>query len=192
MKTSYELKAQARLALKDTYWYIFVILLIITGVLSASNFALIGFIITGPVMVGFSFYLLQLFRQTIRADKLEHLLIGFKEGLVSHIITYIVVTVLIFLWSLLLIIPGIIKAIAYSQVGFILAENRNLEYKEAIERSESMMQGHKMRYFELILSFIGWYLLSILTFGIGLIFLAPYIQMTFVCFYEDIKIKQLT
>ena len=55
-----------------------------------------------------------------------------------------------------------------------------------------MMQGHKMRYFELMLSFIGWYLLSILTFGIGLIFLAPYIQMTFVCFYEDIKIKQLT
>jgi uncharacterized membrane protein len=188
MKTSYELKAQARLALKDTYWYIFVILLIITGVLSASNVALIGFIITGPVMVGFSFYLLQLFRQTIRADKLEHLLIGFKEGFVSHIITYIVVTVLIFLWSLLLIIPGIIKAIAYSQVGFILAENRNLEYKEAIERSESMMQGHKMRYFELVISFIGWYLLSILTFGIGLIFLAPYIEMTFVCFYEDIKI----
>jgi uncharacterized membrane protein len=101
-------------------------------------------------------------------------------------------TVLIFLWSLLLFIPGIIKAIAYSEVGFILAENRTLEYKEALERSESMMQGHKMRFFELMLSFIGWFLLSILTAGIGLIFLAPYIQMTLVCFYEDIKTKQLT
>jgi uncharacterized membrane protein len=192
MKTSYELKQQARLALKDTYWYIFVILLIISGVLTASNFAFIGFIITGPVTVGLSFYLLQIFRQTSRPDKLEHLLIGFKEGLVAHIITYIVMTVLIFLWSLLFIIPGIIKAIAYSQVGFILAENRNLEYKEALERSESMMQGHKMRYFELMLSFIGWYLLSILTAGIALIFLAPYIQMTLVCFYEEIITDQLT
>ena len=187
MKTYDELKRLARTSLQTSYWYIFILLLVISAILGASQIALVGLVITGPIMVGYSHYLLKLYRQEIRNDQFDTLLLGFKEGIVRHIITYLIMGLFIFLWSLLFVIPGIIKAIAYSQVGFILAENPELEYQEALKRSEDMMRGHKWRYFELQLSFIGWYLLSILTFGIGFIFLAPYLSMTQVAFYDDLK-----
>jgi len=187
MKTYDELKRLARTSLQTSYWYIFILLLVISAILGASQIALVGLVITGPIMVGYSHYLLKLYRQEIRNDQFDTLLLGFKEGIVRHIITYLIMGLFIFLWSLLFVIPGIIKAIAYSQVGFILAENPELEYQEALKRSEDMMRGHKWRYFELQLSFIGWYLLSILTFGIGFIFLAPYLSMTQAAFYDDLK-----
>lgn len=189
MKTYDELKRLARTSLQTSYWYIFLILLVISAILGASQVALVGLVVTGPIMVGYSSYLLKIYRQEIKNDQLETLLLGFKEGIVRHIITYLIMGLFIFLWSLLFVIPGIIKAIAYSQVGFILADNPSLEYQEALKQSEDMMRGHKWRYFELQLSFIGWYLLSILTFGFGFVFLAPYLSMTQAAFYDDLKVQ---
>lgn len=184
MKTNQELKMQARLALKGSYWYILVILIIISAVIGATG---VGFIIVGPIYVGFSFYLLNIYRQKNRGDNLNDLLFGFKQNFLSHVVTYILMSLFIFLWSLLLVIPGIIKSFAYSQVGFILAEDPTLDYNQALSKSSEMMQGNKWRYFSLMFSFIGWILLSLLTAGIGLIFLAPYINMTQAVFYEDLK-----
>ncbi len=95
--------------------------------------------------------------------------------------------VYIFLWTLLLVIPGIIKAIAYSQTFYILAEDPTISSEAAINKSMAMMDGHKMDYFVLMLSFIGWALLSILTLGIGFLFLMPYIQVTSANFYLNLK-----
>jgi Protein of unknown function (DUF975) len=82
--------------------------------------------------------------------------------------------VLNFLWFLLLIIPGIIKAYAYRMVPYILADNPNIGYKRAVELSVQMTNGEKFNIFVLDLSFIGWYLLGAIAFGIGGIFVNPY------------------
>ena len=93
----------------------------------------------------------------------------------------------VLLWSFLLIIPGIIKGIAYSMSMYILAENEGMGALEAIARSEEMMRGHKLDYFVLGLSFIGWWLLVALTFGIAGIWVFPYQQVTYANFYNKIK-----
>ena len=92
-----------------------------------------------------------------------------------------------FLWMLLLIIPGYIKGIAYSQAMYVLAENPEISGTEAIGKSQDMMRGHKMEYFVLQLSFIGWHLLAILTFGLLYIWLIPYMSATNANFYQSIK-----
>lgn len=92
-----------------------------------------------------------------------------------------------FLWSLLLFVPGIIKACSYSQAMYILAEDPGMGPMEAIRRSKEMMEGHKMEYFLLCLSFYGWALLGIFTFGILYIWLIPYMQATFVNYHRSLK-----
>ena len=91
------------------------------------------------------------------------------------------------LWMLLLIIPGYVKALSYSQAMYILAENPGIGAREALKRSEEMMKGHKMELFVLMLSFLGWILLSVITFGIALIWVMPYMQATMTNFYNSIK-----
>ncbi len=95
--------------------------------------------------------------------------------------------VLIVLWSLLFLIPGIIKAYSYAMTPYILEENPELSTTEAIHRSRMMMRGHKFDLFWLQLSFIGWLLLGILTAGIGYFWLAPYMDTAQAAFYEDVK-----
>lgn len=92
--------------------------------------------------------------------------------------TMLLTEVYIFLWTLLLIIPGIIKTYSYSMVPYILADNPNIGVKKAIALSNEMTIGHKFDMFVLDLSFIGWYLLGAIAFGIGIIFVFPYENAT--------------
>ncbi len=91
------------------------------------------------------------------------------------------------LWSILLIIPGIIKSISYSMSMYILAENPQMGALDAINESKNMMEGHKAEYFVLGLSFIGWILLCMITFGVALIYVIPYMETTMANFYRRIK-----
>jgi uncharacterized membrane protein len=91
------------------------------------------------------------------------------------------------LWTLLLIIPGIIKMFSYAMTPFILEENPDLTANEAIDRSRAMMKGHKFDLFWLFLSFIGWAILCVFTLGIGTLWLTPYMQTSVAAFYEDVK-----
>jgi len=86
--------------------------------------------------------------------------------------------VLLFLWFLLFIIPGIIKTYAYRMVPYILAENPGINHRRAIELSEAMTAGQKWNMFVLDLSFLGWYLLGFLACCVGMIFVAPYVHAT--------------
>lgn len=83
-----------------------------------------------------------------------------------------------FLWFLLLIIPGIVKFYAYRMVPYILADNPCIGANKAIELSKEMMDGNKFSLFVLDISFIGWYLLGALLFGIGVLFVNPYVNAT--------------
>jgi len=92
-----------------------------------------------------------------------------------------------FLWSLLFVIPGIIKSISYSMSMYILAENKGKSALECIEESKRMTEGHKMDLFILGLSFIGWALLGAITFGIAFIWVTPYMNATYVNAYASLK-----
>lgn len=93
------------------------------------------------------------------------------------------------LWSLLLLIPGLIKSYAYRLTPYILNDKPEIGFKEASSLSDEMMKGHKFDLFWLDLSFIGWMLLGILTLGIGYLWLQPYMLTASAAFYEDVKLE---
>ena len=95
--------------------------------------------------------------------------------------------IFVFLWTLLLYIPGLIKALAYMMAPYILKDHPELSPNQALNLSIKMMKGHKFDLFCLILSFIGWSFLAMFTMGIGYLWLAPYIATTIAAFYEDVK-----
>lgn len=96
----------------------------------------------------------------------------------------------VFLWTLLLVIPGIIKTYSYAMTDFILKDNPDMNGEQAICESMRIMQGHKMQLFLLDLSMIGWVILSCLTAGIGFLFLVPYVYSAHAHFYEELKEQQ--
>ena len=93
----------------------------------------------------------------------------------------------LFLWYLLLIIPGIVKAFGYALTPFLLVDCPELTPLQCIKLSDKMMKGHKFDLFYLYLSFIGWALLGILTLGIGYLWLYPYMYTSVAAFYQDVK-----
>ena len=101
----------------------------------------------------------------------------------------LLVSIFTTLWSILFIIPGIIASFAYSQVYLVKLNDPDLGYMEAIKKSKEIMKGHKMEYFLLNLSFIGWILLGVLTCGILYFWLMPYMSVTQCNFYNKITKK---
>lgn len=92
-----------------------------------------------------------------------------------------------FLWTLLFIIPGIIKSYSYRMTYHVIRDNPNMTINEAITESRRLMDGHKLELWLLDLSFIGWYLLSVLTFGILLFYVQPYAQTTVTRYYMELR-----
>ncbi len=101
----------------------------------------------------------------------------------------LLMTIFTFLWTLLLIIPGIIAAYSYAMAPYILEENPGMTATEAIACSKEMMRGNKWRLFCLQISFIGWVILCLFTCGIGFLWLSPYMYMAEVAFFYDVSGK---
>jgi hypothetical protein len=93
-------------------------------------------------------------------------------------------SIFIILWSLLLLIPGIIAAFRYSLCFYILADHPEMGIMEVLNESKRMMKGNKWKMFCLNISFIGWAILGILTLGIGFIWLLPYMEVSIIAFYD--------
>ena len=131
------------------------------------------------------------FLRLIRDENLDygHLFDGFNQYF-RIFLAELLRGIYILLWALLLIIPGLIKEYSYAMTEFILKDNPEMSGEEAICESMRLMQGHKMQLFLLDLSMIGWLILSILTLGIGLLFLMPYNYTAHAHFYEDLKAEQ--
>lgn len=163
--------------------------LVITGGASAFQgnlpvAPLLGLVIGGPMALGFALFSLALARN--QAVSINMLFDGFKNFGTS-LATYLLMTVFIILWSLLLIVPGIMAALSYSQAFFLLADDPSLEAMEAIDKSKKMMDGYKWKLFCLGLRFTGWFLLCLLTAGIGFLWLMPYMHVSFAKFHDDLK-----
>lgn len=190
LKLNSELRAVSRTTLSGNWMMAALatlIYLLIAGGVSSIPVAgsVLAIIITYPLAYGFAILFLDLFREGKPID-IGKLFDGFKDfGRVWG--TLILVAIYTILWTCLLIIPGIVKSYSYALTPFILKDEPELKYNAAIEKSMRMMDGYKMKLFLLDLSFIGWMILSILTLGIGLLFLQPYMNTARAAFYEDLK-----
>ncbi|NGY86921.1 DUF975 family protein [Bacillus megaterium] len=103
---------------------------------------------------------------------------------------YLLTIIYTVLWSILLIIPGIIKSLAYSQAYYVFRDNPDYSVNQSITESRRLMNGYKWTYFLLLLSFIGWGILSMITLGIGLLWLVPYVTTSLGVFYEKLKANE--
>ena len=190
MKTRAELKEMAKQQIKGNIGMLFVITLIIGAISGAAGaippLALAVSIIVTPA---FSISIIRVYQELARSGKkpeAKDAFAGFDDFWTGFKALFLV-GLFTFLWSLLFVIPGIIKSFSYSQTMMIVAENKGIGAREAINRSKAMMDGRKMDYFVLGLSFIGWGLLCCITLGIAAIWVGPYMQATMVNFYNDIK-----
>ena len=148
------------------------------------NFVL-SLILTGPMTLGISMLFLDASRG--RGIVLQRVFDGFKSFGAS-VLAYILMNIFILLWSLLLIIPGILASLSYSMTFFVLADNPGMGALEAIDRSKQMMLGYRWKLFCLYCRFIGWALLAgIFTLGIGFLWLEPYMKTSMARFYDDIS-----
>lgn len=189
MKTRAELKNAAHDNLRGN-WTSPVLATLLYVVFSAlTEIPFVGILISLLIILPMAYSYTLLFLDFIRGDKekLIEKLFGFFKDYGRAFGTAFMVALYTLLWSLLLIIPGIIKTYAYSMTYFISKDHPEYSIDACIEASKKMMYGHKWELFVLQLSFIGWFLLSILTLGIGLLWVIPYYQTTFAHYYEELK-----
>ena len=137
-----------------------------------------------PLGLGWAYFTLKLARYN--TPKVEDVFVGFKDYK-RIFLTLLYKAIYIFLWSLLLIVPGIVKSYSYAMTEYLLIDNPQLKYDAAITASSQLMKGKKWDLFVLDLSFIGWAILCLVTCGIGFIFLAPYRRTAHAHFYEDLR-----
>lgn len=187
--TRIELKSAAKEQIKGKIGILFVMMLIIAALGAACAFipviGTIGALIITPV---FEISLCMVYLKLTKDEEISvgDIFNGFNmTG--KAVWLYIITGVFTFLWSLLFIIPGIIKIFSYSMAPYILADNPELTANEALTKSKEMMDGHKFDLFVLQLSFFWWYILSGITLGIASIYVLPYISATTANFYNSIK-----
>lgn len=187
-----ELRAKAREQLKgnifgETWLLALVVCLIEGAVLSAaSSIAGIGVILVlGAISVGVSGLFLSLARGK---DSIEigDMFQGFTSDFGGNLLLGLLSSLFIALWSLLFIIPGIVKTYSYSMCFYIKNDHPEYDWKACIDGSREMMDGHKWKLFCLDLSFIGWYIVGALCFGIGTLWVVPYHEAARANFYEAI------
>ena len=168
--------------LPPVFWTVLLPLVSVAGLLS-----LAALILGGTVELGYAKFLLkQHDRKELQFSDLFSQFERFGTGFAQKFLRIL----FIMLWTLLLIIPGIVKGLSYAMTPFILEEHPEMTASQAIKASMQLMDGHKMDLFILGLSFIGWSLLACLTMGIGFLFLNPYMNAAYAAFYRDISRKQ--
>ena len=187
------IRARAREALgKNIFsrkWLMLVLMMAVTSiVLSAANYIGCGLgtlLLSGPLYVGIYGVCLKMIRG-YEDIPFESAFEGcYKFG--PNLILGLMQTLIVALWSLLFIIPGIVKSYSFALAYYIRADHPEYDWRTCLNESERMMKGHKWRLFTLHFSFIGWILLSILTCGIGFIWVNAYQQTATAIFYEELK-----
>lgn len=137
----------------------------------------LGLLVTNPFEVGASRYFLE--STTFHKGDIGRMGMGFSVNFGNVVLTQFLRNLYIFLWSLLFVIPGIVRSYGYFAVPYILAENPNMDHNRALELSRQMTMGYKGEIFVTDLSFLGWHLLSVMTVGIlGIFYVNPYVNGT--------------
>lgn len=162
-----------------------VVMLIVGAIMSFLAPSGVGtIIVTGPLVVGSAFVFMNLLR-TGNSIKIEDVFKkGFTECFGRNVILYLLIGIFTFLWSMLLIIPGIVAAYSYSMAPYIANDHPEYDWRQCIEASKKLTYGHKAELFMLDLSFIGWFFVGALCFGIGTIWVSVYQEAARANYYE--------
>lgn len=216
MWTRAELKNNAKQVLGRTYWSSFLVVVII-GFLTVGgsgyevivqlgkqfDFAvalpILGFFgffsliysvfLSNPLLIGKNYYFL---RSREYTPELSNIFSCFGNGNYINVVsTILIMNIKVVLWTLLLVVPGIVKAYEYHFIPYIMAENPKLSYTRAFEISREMTDGIKFQIFVLQISFFGWSLLGALACGVGILFVNPYIEATMAELYMAQRAKVL-
>ena len=157
----------------------------------ASGFGIVGLLVNifveNAATVGQSNYFI---KNTDSKPTFADAFAGFKVKYLRNCGTLFLMSIKLVLWSLLLVIPGIIKFYEYAMIPYILADDAEISSKDAFKKAREMMKGNKWRLFKLNFSFIGWEILCGLTLGLGTFFLLPYIHAANAEFYVELKNKE--
>ncbi|GLX70318.1 DUF975 family protein [Paenibacillus glycanilyticus] len=193
MNASYsELRARARDSLRGNWGKAvggFVLSLLMGAVIGLINYLLpflgnlVSILVSGSISLGLISFYLGIARK--ENPPVSEVFSGFSLFIKAFCL-YFMVGLFTFLWTLLLVIPGIIAALRYSQAYFILRDNPDIGIMAAIDESKQIMKGNKWRYFVLQLTFIGWAILAAIPCGLGFLWLAPYVSVTHAHFYDNV------
>lgn len=185
---------KSRLALNNVDWDLFFtimfIVLVITLIAILVGLAFKAFLLN-PLRVGATRYFIEAARGEKKAGDIGLIGYAFGSGRYKNTVkTMFLMDLYVFLWSLLFLIPGIIKSYEYAMIPYILAERPDLETEEVFALSRRMMMGEKFDVFILGLSFIGWMFIVLFSFGLAAVFyVGPYMNMTSAELYEVLKAK---
>lgn len=187
-----EIKEEAKRIYKDNMWNIWKAILVIMVITVAAGLLvsvpLIGIVVPFAIMplsVGFFYYMINLVSG--KEFEIDQLFDFYKKNVWQIILGCFLTGLFTVLWSLLFIIPGIIASISYSMVYYLYADGCEDSAMEVIKKSKMMMNGYKMDYFVFQFSFIGWFLLCGLTFGILYIWIIPYYVAANTLFLKKVK-----
>lgn len=187
-KENADLMEKAREALKGKWGLAIGTFLLYTFIMGSfgamRRVGLVSLLVAGPMELGAAIFSLSIARG--KQARLEQLFDGFRF-FTNALVTYLLTILYVFLWLLLLIVPGIIAALSYAMVFYILADNPTLKPDDVLERSKQMMDGYKLKLFYMFFRFFLLALLCVLTLGIGFLWFIPYVNITMAEFYEDIK-----
>jgi uncharacterized membrane protein len=168
------------------------IYLLLTSIMGGASVIGVGavaeLILGGPLLMGVIYCSLTVCRNN--KVEINQLFSGFNN-FVNAMVLYIINTIFIALWSILFVIPGIVKSYSYSMSYYILADNPDMPANDARKASMELMRGNKWRLFCLHLSFIGWFILCCLTFGILTFWVMPYVQTATAEFYQNLVHKDV-
>ena len=198
MVSNEQLRARARATLGnqifESQWMMPLLVVFVLGVVltavSAVTAGVATIFVSGFVMYAEARYFLGLVRKTTKADDFNSLIDGVKEKPLDQLVLGLLLTIFVALWSLLFVIPGIIMAYAYSMAAYVKVDHPEYSPIQAIRASAELMRGHKWQLFVLDLSFIGWYLLSFVTFGLASLWVAPYVAASRAEFYQELVKSQ--
>ena len=187
MKTRAEIKEAAKQGFRSNYWVCVGVMVLFGLIVGASGATgVLAILLVGPLTCG-----LNSFSVKVQRDEPVDAGTMFADGFFQFwrkVGGYWYQMLFTFLWTLLFVIPGIVKSYAYSQQLYILADCPDVTATASLELSKRMMNGHKWELFVLELSFLGWELLSILTFGILEVFyVVPYFQQAKAEYYLQLK-----
>ena len=188
-----QLKAQAKEQIKGKLGVLIAVTLVIGAITAAASFLAslipgVGLAVSIIVTPAFALSTIRIYLMVVRGGtpEVKNCFDGFDDFFSAFKVTFLV-GIYTFLWSLLFIIPGIVKGYSYSMAMYVLADNKGKSARECIAESKAMMEGHKMELFVLDLSFIGWYLLCSLTCGLAALYVVPLLNATHANVYETIK-----
>lgn len=192
--SSSELRARAREQLGGGIftkpWLMALVACLIVTVINGVAGSVIPYVgslvVVGPMSYGLAYVFLENTRNQ-KPVEFGDLFKAFDSGYLEHLLLGLMIYIFTFLWSLLFVVPGIIKSYSYAMAYYIKVDNPTWGWKECIDESIKMMDGHKMDLFVLDLTFIGWIILGSLVCGIGVLWVLPYMYVAHTHFYEEIR-----